>query len=1369
MAHILRRKGSVIIMAVGLLVMLAMIGTTFIVLSHLDRKEARSMASAVPGRSVAMGVLRQMLVDRAADLHIDPTGLYPGVYGNVVANAANPNFNYYSMIDVPSELSTDRILASTTPIHAIISSPAGPAAGPVVDVWKHLTNLYGNPASTGYIDVGIGDERLVDADGSAAWVADPGVWVQNDAVLEDSGVVDRMGRRVFVAARLIDASGLLNVNVALAPAPTQVGRTINPTDLSLAGMLQNLLGQLNGTANDVRNAARAGQAARWLHRHRCGRYDYNDDPWTYFNAYCTRPYNPDIVAMGHITRPFLMGDMVSLAWGGQPAPGSGRLYSLLGDNGQATGGTATTLTDAKKRWIANWWGAMSPGPGNPVLWPAFVEILGGAGADQIGEITGNTSNTLNILWRKGGMQAPDSTSTYRIYFSGYINGNPADPGAIGLYDLLKANATTWSASHIWQPRRDLLSQPQPLRYRADLNAGTFEELYQALYNMLPGGQPIYNTLDHGPLAAQLAINIVDFRSPSDQPTAKMVGTTGTFVVGIKRQPFFVEATYRRRLDTLGTPPADPVFTSWYGLELYNPYATPIPLDRWRVWLGGTSGVMLALDSLDTNGNPVREIKPNSRIVITNDPDPSIKVQVYNSGPGEENRKIAWSALNLGQPQSISLWRPVWSDTAGAPDYVCVDAFNHIGFDPDPPEDSHDVRYTGTTTLVVDETTGGVIGYARRCDDRAKAVYSYPQYAVGRQVWSATTPFTYSPTDTTSNLGKANPAPNAPPVTGVYPCPLYVRGGSAEVGNWNGAPVTQTRPWGAGQWTNARLETFDSATGAIQGAAVITNNTASGLTLGAAGGNIGQGNRYRIYFPSSFASVGELTKILACGPDPTGNTPLTERLVARMTLPYGWHVDMEKDWPIPPGAPAWGSYRIPEVPIGCLATDFLTVNSPMADGVDNNDDSLLAERLSVSALAFPSGVDPMTTIATNGTPWNTTNILGWGISRSDQFRRIVNVAGNMLRVWPPWNTPPQVGWQYSIFRCDTVADPARPEDTAHGQININTATEEVLRALPVFAAMPALSRDRIVREIIAYRDMLDNRLDGGRNWTYDPTRGRTDWLPPMVDNLRSVAPVRVGVPNAGAVGFATVGEVAIPIASRTAQADINLAGTNGILRLPDIRMVQTSGLPMSEGSIYNSCFVNHPTTGVEIINYARSNLSVAENLFLPPGFSVAANGPGQASIVDDGYDALAGVPGFDVPKRHAYYSAISNLLTVRSDVYLAYIAVFSSPPDGAGTVGVVSGNTFTDASKSWTLDQWRRPAGQEVRVAIATATGIQYHKITPKADNIANTANTLTLSATPSSGSYQILSVVRRYMAMIDRSNCRSPTDLPVVLFFAEVK
>jgi len=134
----------------------------------------------------------------------------------------------------------------------------------------------------------------------------------------------------------------------------------------------------------------------------------------------------------------------------------------------------------------------------------------------------------------------------------------------------------------------------------------------------------------------------------------------------------------------------------------------------------------------------------------------------------------------------------------------------------------------------------------------------------------------------------------------------------------------------------------------------------------------------------------------------------------------------------------------------------------------------------------------------------------------------------------------------------------------------------------------------------------------------------------------------------------------------------------------------------------------------------------------------------------------------VPKRHAYYSAVSNLLTVRSDVYLAYIAVFSSPPDGAGTVGVVNSNTFTDASKSWTPDQWRRPAGQEVRVALAG--GTQYAKIT------GNMASTLTLSSTPSQGSsYQILSVVRRYMAMIDRSNCRSPGDLPVVLFFAEVK
>lgn len=70
------------------------------------------------------------------------------------------------------------------------------------------------------------------------------------------------------------------------------------------------------------------------------------------------------------------------------------------DNGTATGGSTTTLTDSAKSWTTN------------VHANRAVTITGGTGSGQIGRISSNTGTALTIgtAWAI----SPDATSTYRI-------------------------------------------------------------------------------------------------------------------------------------------------------------------------------------------------------------------------------------------------------------------------------------------------------------------------------------------------------------------------------------------------------------------------------------------------------------------------------------------------------------------------------------------------------------------------------------------------------------------------------------------------------------------------------------------------------------------------------------------------------------------------------------------------------------------------------------------------------------------------------------------------------------------------------------------------------------------------------------------
>ena len=279
------RKGSVIVMVVGLLVLLAMVGMTFIIVAHMDRRESASIATVAPMKQVAGGVLQQIRAKLAADLYISSGDV---IYGDAT--------NYKEQVDFPHE-DYDKHLASFGPVDT--------NGDGVVDTWKHISNH--NDVGV-FANVAVDDALLVDTDGYS-WGGNEG-----DAKLFSSGVSNRSGKQYYVAYRLIDASSLMNANSAYATLSAKAGRVMPVTDVSLSALA-------GVTARNEVHAVRRGDTGVNI-------TDYN-------THYVLRPLNPNPPG-GTAFLPFDASDMLAVVWGRTiPNTASGRLYEALGTYAQS--------------------------------------------------------------------------------------------------------------------------------------------------------------------------------------------------------------------------------------------------------------------------------------------------------------------------------------------------------------------------------------------------------------------------------------------------------------------------------------------------------------------------------------------------------------------------------------------------------------------------------------------------------------------------------------------------------------------------------------------------------------------------------------------------------------------------------------------------------------------------------------------------------------------------------------------------------------------------------------------------------------------------------------------------------------------------
>lgn len=183
-----RNRGSVLLLVVGLLTIMAMLGTSFLLIARLNRKTTQALNSmdlSVFANSIANGLASTL----KNDLHISPTG-----------RPYSQNSNGLSFIDAPSFSSGgDSFLASPYPFKDKNDSNTWK--------WHHISKLDSTEPTSQYEDVVLDDPELVDTDGDG--------W--KDARLRWSGLYSTSGNKIYSAVRMIDLSGLINVNVATAP------------------------------------------------------------------------------------------------------------------------------------------------------------------------------------------------------------------------------------------------------------------------------------------------------------------------------------------------------------------------------------------------------------------------------------------------------------------------------------------------------------------------------------------------------------------------------------------------------------------------------------------------------------------------------------------------------------------------------------------------------------------------------------------------------------------------------------------------------------------------------------------------------------------------------------------------------------------------------------------------------------------------------------------------------------------------------------------------------------------------------------------------------------------------------------------------
>jgi len=255
-------------MVVGLLTMIGMLGATFLIITRLDARQSMILESKSQATPLGAGI-----VARAGDILVEFLKIdSDGPRGSVRAGVAG----WLDILQYPDD---------TLAKHLALDGVATP----------HKSDILGTSA------------ELVDCDQDGT----------DDAYLVASGVINSEGKEYWVALKLIDLGGKINVNVAASNADTDLTTPLSPANINLRGFVTD-------PAYLGTDASNPG-----IHNLRCGKDQGVIVPLLEFWPQCGwRVMEPDTGTHSYL--PFSVGDEAVLRWqGGGGSARSGRLYKAL--------------------------------------------------------------------------------------------------------------------------------------------------------------------------------------------------------------------------------------------------------------------------------------------------------------------------------------------------------------------------------------------------------------------------------------------------------------------------------------------------------------------------------------------------------------------------------------------------------------------------------------------------------------------------------------------------------------------------------------------------------------------------------------------------------------------------------------------------------------------------------------------------------------------------------------------------------------------------------------------------------------------------------------------------------------------------------
>ena len=732
-----RQKGSALVMVVVLTVLLAAIGTLFLMASRVDEAATSSIVTSHELDCAVESVV-EMISQRLMDDLTAPGQEafdYPGKSG-------------------PPDKGGDRWLATIEPVHSYWHPNFPHTYGEDVFWWRQLSDITGQlsnvkglnadvyvPAdandimhvvpSWGYPDpiFQLTKWRLVQADADGDGVTDS-VWVRMPDAITNRLTTSR-GEPIFVAVRIIDNCAMLNLNTAQLsgtvfkldpldaatwsyvpswPASSTEGRYLSSVNLFRFLRGTDLHGDFGVDLSDPYSIIRARRAVGFMpesnrdyHNNAIMNIENPGPEYTLFDISDELEIRNRFMLTTYNEARFERDDVANFTLDA----GGGR-YSYLripvkmGNAGVFGDGTTYSHFDTWK-WRVD---------------PNNFDHLSGAYVDD------PLNPAIDYRWKYDRRHVCTFYSFDRNLRTGYYPpvfddaGNPLfmifdpDASAVGTdFGVWDASTSQFACNNI-QTREQILRLLYAFRaYFMVMNpTEDYKEAarrsVQLVANMIDyvDGDPLregpffnveYDSqLSENPtfidreIIRQLILEVSDYRSRGLNIIDIDVDTQYEFGLGIddvrdmvygyERQPFISEIVYR-----------DDSIRPYYAVELCNPYDTEIPLQGWRIKIG-----LFESPPLDNSQDPSNYLRVPARSVVTGEPGRLVLVNADIGNP-------AWIVvpnMDITSGEILELQRP---DPAFANDFITVDRTEEIQAD-----DINRMGASGWRSSQRDETSWG---------------------------------------------------------------------------------------------------------------------------------------------------------------------------------------------------------------------------------------------------------------------------------------------------------------------------------------------------------------------------------------------------------------------------------------------------------------------------------------------------------------------------------------------------------------------------------------------------------------------------------------------------------------------------------------